>query len=60
MKNDMKLLEGLGEIAEKMQPKPDSYWIEEEEFLKKRMAENRRVAESIKMSDEKYHQRFTI
>jgi hypothetical protein len=59
---NLEVLKDFGKIAESLKHKvmPNSYWEKESLLLKKRIEENKKVSDSIKMSDEKYRNCFTV
>jgi hypothetical protein len=59
-KSNLELLKNFDKVADSLKDKvmPYSYWEKEDEFLKQRIEENRKMSESISMSLEKYHQPY--
>lgn len=62
MKNNLEILKNFGAIAEELKsnPTPDAYWIQEEKESRQRMEQNKKLQQSISMSNKKFHQPFSL
>ena len=62
MSVNLDILRNFGSIAQELKNTPTSsdYWEKEEKWLSKEIEKQEKFNKSISMSEEKYHQRFTI